>query len=328
MLFDLVRLAGVLARSRDLRGEDDRRCFVEKDRPTDHGWRFDRFVPKKSSKKLSGTALLLLHGWTLHGKDDCRLQAFARALAGAGIECVVPNIPGLAELAFEQADVVGLRWFLEHEARPLGVMGFSFGGGYAMLAASGCAQQPRFILTVSAHGDLPATYQRSLDGGKQAPADPMARESWIYQKLAMAWRQRTTVGLPAAVQEQLRELLMTFCGGSQAEASCDFWTRSLSHVDWVAAENRQQDLAALRALSPSVNPPRLRCPVVILHDKNDGGVWPCEANVLADAVRRGSPEIRVDLMVTDLLQHVRPDLLWRPGEILRLFRLLTPLVRR
>jgi hypothetical protein len=323
MPFDWVRLAGVLARSRDLRGEADPRCLVEKDRRNDRGWLVDRFVPKKPS----GAALLLLHGWTLRGKDDPRLQAFAKALAIAGIESVVPHIPGLASLAFEPDDVAGLRELLEQQERPLGVMGFSFGGSYAMLAASGSAPQPRFIITISAYGDLPATYRRSLDGDKQAPADPTARESWIYQKLAMAWRQRTAVGLTAAVQEELRELLVTFCEHNRTEVSCDFWARKLGDIDWQAAEQGQQDPTVLSALSPALNPPRLGCPVAILHDKNDRAVWPCEAGMLADAVRRGSPGIRVDVMVTDLLQHVRPGAIWRPVEILRLFRLLTPLVQ-
>ncbi len=327
MAFDWVRLAGVLARSRDLRGEADPRCLVERDRRSDRGWLVDRFIPKKPS----GAALLLLHGWTLRGKDDHRLQAFAKALAVAGVESFVPHIPGLASMAFEPDDVAGLRGLLEHQLehreRPLGVMGFSFGGSYAMLAASGCTPQPRFIVTMSAYGDLPATYQRSLDGDKQAPSDPTARESWIYQKLAMAWRQRTVVGLTAPVQEELRELLMTFCEHNRTEASCDFWSRKLSDIDWQAAEQGQQDPKVLSALSPALDPPRLGCPVAILHDKYDRAVWPCEAGVLADAVRRGSPGIRVDVMVTDLLQHVRPGTIWRPGEILRLFSLLTPLVR-
>jgi hypothetical protein len=35
----------------------------------------------------------------------------------------------------------------------------------------------------------------------------------------------------------------------------------------------------------------------------------------------------VEVMVTDLLEHVRPSWLRRPGELLRFFRLLAPLVQ-
>jgi pimeloyl-ACP methyl ester carboxylesterase len=324
MLSDWTRLAGVLARARDLGGDTDPRCQMEKDRHADNGWVFDRFVPKKPS----GGALLLVHGWTLRGKDDVRLQALAKSLAIAGIECLVPRLPGMATMAFAEADVVGLRRFLEDERWRLGVLGFSFGGSAAVLAASGCARQPRFILSVSAYGDLPATYQRSLDMGKQAPTDPVARESWIYLKLAMAWRQQAVVSLPTSSQNQLRDLLMAFCEGSQTEAACAFWERALRDIDWEAVDRRQQDPSVLRVLSPTDNPPQVQCPVVILHDKADPAVWPSEAEVLADAIRRGSPGVVVEVMVTDLLQHVRPGLLWRPGELWRLFRLLVPLVAR
>jgi pimeloyl-ACP methyl ester carboxylesterase len=323
MLFDWLRLAGVFSRARDLHAGPDPRCQVAADRSSPEGWRFDRFMPRQPS----GGALLLLHGWTLRGKDDARLQAFARALAIAGIECVVPHIPGLADLAFAESDVAGLRPFLADPDRRLGVVGFSLAGSYALLAASACPRQPRFIATVSAYGDLPATYQRWQDRGTEAPAEPAERESWVYQKLVLAWRQRAAVGLPASVQTELRDYLLGFCDGKQTEPAAAFYARALRGTDWEAVDRRAQDPAVLRALSPAVRPPQLGCPVVILHDQGDRGVLPCEASVLADAVRRGSPGVRVEVMVTNLLEHVRPNWLRRPGELLRFFRLLAPLVQ-
>ena len=169
-VFDWLRLAAVFSRSRDLHPDADPRCSVEKNVRAANGWRVDRYRPKKPS----GAFLVLLHGWTLRGKDDLRLQAFARSLAIAGVECCVPNLPGLAMLTFDTGDVLGLRALLgECPSRP-GIIGFSLGGSYALLAASDHANQPRFVVSVGGYGDLPATFRRSTQWGRQRPADPVA----------------------------------------------------------------------------------------------------------------------------------------------------------
>jgi hypothetical protein len=83
----------------------------------------------------------------------------------------------------------------------------------------------------------------------------------------------------------------------------------------------------LSALSLALHPPRLACPVVVVHDADDQAVLPGEAQVIAEAVRRGSPDARMEVMVTGLLNHVSLGKACRPREIMRLLRLLSPLVQ-
>jgi pimeloyl-ACP methyl ester carboxylesterase len=321
-MFDWLRLAAVFSRSRDLRPAADPRCSVEKDVRAANGWRVDRYCPAKPS----GAFLLLLHGWTLRGKDDLRLQAFARSLAIAGVACCVPDVPGLATLGFDQGDVVGLRALLDECPSRPGVIGFSLGGSYALLAASAHANQPRFIASVGGYGNLPATFRRSTQWGRQRPDNPVAREAWVYLKLALAWRLREVIPLPAAAQDELRGLLEDFCEGANLEVSWKFCQRVLGDADWESEDERRQNPTTLSALSLAEHPPRLACPVVILHDKTDPTIPPCEAQVAAEAIRLGSPDVRIEVMATDLLTHVRPGLTWRPGQVFRLLRLLSPLV--
>lgn len=318
MLFDWARLAGVLARARDGRVADDPRCRVEKDRPAVDGWLVDQFRPQHSK-----ASLVLIHGWTLQGKEDHRLQSFARSLAIAGVRCVVPRVPGLAALRWSPSDVDGLRALLADERGPVGVIGFSFGGSYGLLAASGLPQV-RFVASVSGYADLAGLFAHWEQWGQTMPATPHDRDSWLYQKLVLAWQLRDL--LQPAAQDELRTHLMAFCQPGSKAMVWAFYEKALAQTNWEAETRTRQDPADLRALSLTDHPPRLACPVAVLHDSNDAAVPSREADRVVQAIRRGSPTAHVEVMVTDLLHHVSANLAWRPGEILRLLRLLSPLL--
>jgi dienelactone hydrolase len=322
MLTDWARLLGVLSRARQLHAGPDPRCRVQKNLRATNGWLLDVFSP---TRPLGG-AVVLVHGWTLHGKDDLRLQAFARSLAVAGIACVVPHVPGLASLAWDPSDVEGLRDLLAESPSSAGVLGFSFGGSYALLAASGLAHSPRFVVSISGYADLPGLISYWQTWGVRIPKGAEAREAWLYQKLALAWRLRDAVAMAEPVQRELRERLLAYCDEPLKDAAWALYDRELRRTDWEAETVARQDPRTLQALSPVAHPPGLGCPVAILHDKSDEGVPAREAALLADAVRRGSPDVTVEVMVTELLRHVSPGLAFRPGEIMRLLRLLSPLV--
>jgi dienelactone hydrolase len=318
---DWARLLGVLSRAKALHAAPDPRCARQENLIAGNGWRFDRYSPRKP---LGGT-LVLLHGWTLAGKDDPRLVAFAQSLAIAGIACVVPLLPGLADLALDPADVEGLGLFLREEGKASGVVGFSLGGSYALLAAQ--AASPRFVTAISGYGDLPGLYAHWFSWGKQRPASPTARESWLYMKLVLAWRQRRKLALPEADQRELENHLRGFCEGGDRESVWAFHDRVLSPHDLEALDQLAQDPSVLRALSLVDHPPVLACPVVILHDQHDAAVPASQAELAAQAVRAGSPGIAVEVLVTELLQHVSPKIALKPWEIARLLNLLSPLVR-
>jgi pimeloyl-ACP methyl ester carboxylesterase len=321
-MLDWLRLAAVFSRSRNLHAGPDPRCAIERDVQVGN-WLVDRFVPAKPS----GASLIIAHGWTLRGKDDTRLQAFAQSLAIAGVACVVPHLPGLAQLAFDRDDVKGLRTVLDASTTPTGLVGFSLGGAYALLAASGCEDRPRFVISVGGHADLAAAFSRCTAWARQVPSVPTDHEAWVYQKLALAWRLRDVIPLSPSQQQELRGLLEAFCEGKNVPASWEFCHRALGDTDWETVDEKHQDAATLAALSPSAHPPRLACPAVILHGRGDPTMPSSEAERLAEAIRRGSPDARVEVMVTDLLEHVHASVAWRPGEVMRLLRLLSPLVR-
>ena len=318
---DLARLVGVLSRAKKLHPGPDPRCVRGENRVAGNGWGFDSYAPRKPT----GGRLVLLHGWTLRGKDDPRLVAFAQSLAVAGIACVVPHLPGLADLALQPADVEGLGQFLKEEGAEAGVVGFSLGGSYALLAARAAA--PRFVTAISGYGDLPGLYAHWAAWGKTPPTETSARESWLYMKLVLAFRLRRGLRWSEAEQRELEKHLRAFCEGGDRGGAWAFYERALAPHDLEALDGRAQDPSVLRELSLVEHPPTLTCPVVILHDKHDAAVPASQADLAAQAVRAGSPGITVEVLVTELLQHVSPKMALKPWEIARLLSLLSPLVQ-
>lgn len=96
----------------------------------------------RSGSRLPGW--VALHGLTRRGRDHPSLDSFARALAASGAAILVPDIPEWRALHMAPGAVVETikAAVLELDARPfiaqgrIGVIGFSFGGTQALIAAT------------------------------------------------------------------------------------------------------------------------------------------------------------------------------------------------
>ncbi len=93
--------------------------------------------------------LLLVHGLSRAGRRQPDLERLARLLAGHGLLVVVPQFDGLAAFKLTGREVDDIRAALRHAAAigtstpdstspgSLGIAGFSFGAGPALIAAAG-----------------------------------------------------------------------------------------------------------------------------------------------------------------------------------------------
>src|SRR5689334_6775163 len=95
------------------------------------------------------------------GINEPRLVSFARAFAAAGVAVLTPEPPDIADYRItpETIEVIGqAAQDLAHRlGKPrVGVLGFSFSGGLALLAAADPTFAPRisFVVAVGAHDDL------------------------------------------------------------------------------------------------------------------------------------------------------------------------------
>jgi len=105
--------------------------------------------------------MVLLHGVHHLGLEEPRLVSFARALAGAGIEVMTPELHDLADyhVVPESVEQIGISAVILstqlHQAK-VGIMGLSFAGGMALLAAAKPEYADRigFVVAIGAHDDL------------------------------------------------------------------------------------------------------------------------------------------------------------------------------
>ena len=90
--------------------------------------------------KNNAPALVVLHGVHHLGIDEPRLIGFAKAMASCGIRVLTPELPGIKDYHVDRASVAVIgdsaRWFAARTGGPVAVMGLSFSGGLALVAAA------------------------------------------------------------------------------------------------------------------------------------------------------------------------------------------------
>src|SRR5690349_23597552 len=134
--------------------------FTEEDgvAQTPHGPLRYRLYAPQDVKNPGG--IVLLHGVHHLGIEDPRMWNLARALAGAGVLVMTPELQDLADyrVTARTIDVIGdsAVALSNRMDRTVGVIGLSFAGGLALLAADrkDYAQSIGFVLAIGAHDDM------------------------------------------------------------------------------------------------------------------------------------------------------------------------------
>jgi acetyl esterase/lipase len=111
--------------------------------------------------KRNAPALIILHGVHHLGIDEPRLEAFATAMASSGLRVLTPELPDIRDYRVGEASIRAIgestRWFARRTGGgPVGVMGASFSGGLALLAAADPLYHPnfKFVLAVGSPGSM------------------------------------------------------------------------------------------------------------------------------------------------------------------------------
>lgn len=119
--------------------------------------RFRLYIPQGVTHP---PGMVLLHGVHHLGMEEPRLVNFSKALAGAGIEVMTPELHELADyhVVPKTIDVIGYSAVIlstKLNAR-VGLMGLSFAGGLSLLAAAKpeYADQIGFVTAIGSHDDM------------------------------------------------------------------------------------------------------------------------------------------------------------------------------
>jgi pimeloyl-ACP methyl ester carboxylesterase len=266
--------------------------------------------------------IVLVHGIHHLGIHDPRFVNLARALAGAGFTVLTPLLTALADYHVDGGSIPEIgesaRWL---EARlgsgPVTVIGISFAGGLALLAAAEPQYEwsVRAIAVIGGYEDLErvsrflATSEEEFPDGSVVPmaAHDYGGAILVYDNLEEFF---SPSDVPPA-REALRRYLW-----EQPETARP-WLAQLSPAGRATMDDllarrierlRPQLLAAIQAdqrefaaLSPHGKIGSLRVPVFLLHGSADNVIPPAETLWLAKEVPR--EDLRA-VLITSAFTHV------------------------
>ena len=302
--------------------------------------------------------LLLVSGLHTAGIDEPRLIAFARELARSRLTVVTPEIPGLAQFSITRTltdDIERVaRWLavdsgLAASGR-IGLVGISFSGGLAIVAAGRPSLRDRvlYVLSVGGHGDLPRVLRYLCTGVVPEPDTSSDSPNGLAGEqppndygVAIVLLNVAERLVPAEQVERLRTLVRRFLWASyldrhdKAESAREF---DAVRKDALAMPEPSATLLKLMierdvkrlglallpyideygndpALSPSRSPSPLAV-VFVMHGRSDDVIPAVEAKSLAAHLGQ---DTCVKLLLTDLLSHARVD---QPKRVAQVFEMV------
>ena len=125
--------------------------------------------------KPNAPALIVLHGVHHLGIDEPRLTSFAAAMASCGIRVLTPELPDIMDYHVGAASITTIgesaQWFAHQTGGPVGVMGLSFSGGLALIAASDPIYHPafKFVFAVGSQDSMGRVVQYYRTGADERP---------------------------------------------------------------------------------------------------------------------------------------------------------------
>jgi dienelactone hydrolase len=266
--------------------------------------------------------VVLAHGVHRLGMDEPRLAAFARALASAGLVVFTPQLAELTAYRIEEPTVAAIGSAAEDLARrtgraTAGVIGISFTGGLALLAAADpeAGKHIGFVVCVGAHHDL-RRVARYYTGrpirdpkGRTYPIKPHTYGARVLLYAYLADR------FPASELSAARQILEIYLhdrhrlARERAEMLNEpTRSRMLAILDQEDDQAIAEELDAILAkreaellrVSPRGRLSGLRVPVFLLHGSDDPVIPSTETRWLERELPAGT--LRRSL-VTPLLRH-------------------------
>lgn len=269
-----------------------------------------------------GAGLVLGHGLHRLGIDEPRLVALARALCRANVAVVTPELSDLREFRVTRGSVAAMDAAVQHLAgrRELvrggrvGLVGISFAGGLALVAASEnrTARHLRYVMSVGGHLNLDRVFHYLLTNQIETPTGIISGRAHEYGLSVMLYGNLEALvdeaELPATRRAfaawlhqdhaEARRLASTLAGEGKRLfhlVEQRRWSELRPDLELIADRERPK----LAGLSPQGRLAQIPVPVYVLHGADDTVIPPTEAS-FAELELAGR---RHDVLVTPLLGH-------------------------
>ena len=270
-------------------------------------------------------ALLILHGVHYLGMDEPRLIAFAASMASCGIRVLTPDLPAIKDYHIGPAsiDTIGdaAAWLSAQQAnRPVGVMGLSFSGSLALLAAAAPNFRPniRFVVAIGSEDEMSrvADYYRTgqdlRPNGTEEVLPPHEYGALVleYENIADFVPRQDVPALRAVLRAHLYEDTIAETAAlarlnpiqaAMAKQLLDA-TSPITRRKLAALETRHiEDMAGV---SPHGHLAQLTTPVYLLHGAGDNIIPSAETQWIGSELP--SETLKASL-ITPVLSHLDMD---------------------
>jgi acetyl esterase/lipase len=279
------------------------------------------YIPQNKSH---APAMLIFHGVHHLGIDEPRLMSFASAMAGCGIRVLTPELPGIKDYHVSQdsVEMIGesVRWFAAQTGGPVGVMGLSFSGGLALVAATDPRYHAdfRFVVAVGSQDSMLRVAEYYLTGRDARPDGsvevlppheygPLVLE---YEHVEEFVPAQDLVPVRALLRAHLYEdrpgeaaakLGMT---GAQRREALDLMDTKLPATRAAIATSIARHTGESAGLSPRGRLRTLRTPVYLLHGEADNIIPSAETLWMASEL---PPDDLKAMLVSPVLSHLDLD---------------------
>lgn len=254
-------------------------------------------------------AILIVHGMTLRGIQDPRMENLGRAFASAGFAVYAPQFPEVAALRITEetsrkAAQAG-EWIARQEKERIGLFSASFSAGISLVAA--CRDIPHFITSVCTVGTL---------GHADTTLEFLMGQEGIddYGTLIVLWN---FISMPPGVREALY-IAASDNGLERSPADLPGFLEKLTPDDrslflryrtdrpfrmkeWHAFAATEAYRALDRQISPLAYARTVPFRTVLIHGEDDNVIPASESKQLFDAMKAHGNDVR--LLTTPLISH-------------------------
>lgn len=280
------------------------------------------YTPRdRDGRDATRSHAMVLHGVHPDAIDEPRLQAFAKALAGIGVQTYTPELTELAEQRVLPSTIDDIGACAQAIAaltrKKPGALGISFAGGLLLLAATAepGASSLGYIVTVGAHHDLRRVLRYYAHAKVSGPdGEPALVRAHPYGAKVMV-TAHAELYFALEDTDAGRSALSAWLDGRYKEARALASTLSASgrdRFDVAIDAGRQAELdarllelayakdAELLAISPARGLGAVRVPTFLVHGEGDPIVPSLETAWLAREVPK---EALRAALITPVLRH-------------------------
>jgi len=265
--------------------------------------------------------IIVLHGVHHLGIDEPRLMSFASGLASCGLRVLTPELPDIRDYHIDanSITVIGTsaQWFALQTHALVGVMGLSFSGGLALIAATepAYASSFKFIVAVGSQNSMNRVAEYYRTGRALRPDGSFEiLPPHEYGALVLEYEHLEDF-VPAADIPAIRSVLkahlyedpaaeklsMLQLTPAQRDEALGLMNSHSTHTQDLLANNEHLRSSEMQALSPTGKLSALTTPVFLLHGEADNIIPASEALWMAQELPAASLK---EVLVSPIISHV------------------------